>query len=48
VAISYTFNAIIPEKSNKKHSAHTIVHDKLELTAIRIDQGIMLYGGEKE
>ena len=48
MAISYTFNAIILEESNKKHGAHTTLHEKSQLTAIRTDHGEMLYGREKQ
>ena len=44
VAISLEFNAIIPEKIKKKYSAHKRFHKKSQLTAVRTDQGDLLYG----
>ena len=48
MAISLTFNAIIPEKSNKKDSAHTRLHKKSQLTVIQTEQTELLYGEKKK
>ena len=48
MAISLTFNAIIPEKSNKRYSAHTRLHEKSQLKGIQTDQTELLYSDDKK